>query len=245
LYSYGFGQLEVVQLPAFEDNYLYLLSTDERATWIAIDPGDAAVIDAGLEVLGGRLESILLTHHHMDHVGGAAGLKEKHGALIYGPQNCLKDCEVGISSVDHDAREFEGPVIEVLDVPGHTACHVAYYLPQSSCVFVGDTLFAMGCGRLFTGTMEDLHASVQTLFSLPDETQVFCAHEYTLRNFAFAESLGRLSDEQIMRKQEVEAKRQQGLPSVPFAVADEKATSPFYTGSLERFNKYRNLRDRF
>ncbi len=245
MHSYVYGELEVVQLLAFADNYLYLISSDSRQTWTAIDPGDAGVIEQALEQLGGRLTRILATHHHVDHVGGIAKLKDLFGAKVYGPQNCKKDCRVGISSLDKDSSELEDHRIRLLEVPGHTACHVAYYFAEHSCVFVGDALFAMGCGRLFTGTMENLHASVQNLLSLPEKTQVFCAHEYTLRNFEFAESLGRLSPEQKARKNRVLTLRKDELPTVPFLVADEKATSPFYTSSLAKFKECRLLRDIF
>ena len=245
MFEYSFDRLEVVQLPAFQDNYLYLLSADGRKSWTVIDPGDPKVIADGLKKLGGSLTKILLTHHHLDHIGGALKLKQDYGAEVYGPTNCKTVCGVGIEATDKDATQLQDPSIQVLDVRGHTACHVAYYFSDSGCIFVGDSLFAMGCGRLFTGTMQNLHGSVQKILALPEETKVFCAHEYTQKNISFAESLGDLTKSQLERKFKVADLRSQQKPSVPFTIAEEKATSPFYTDSYTEFARLRELRDQF
>jgi len=216
--------LEIVPLPAFADNYLWLLLRGDAA--VIVDPGDAAPVEQALAARKARLTAILVTHHHFDHVGGIAALASRHEVPVYGPA-----AEAGaIKGLTRPLRE--GDCVEVLDttlavweVPGHTLGHIAYV--ADDFVLCGDTLFAAGCGRLFEGTAAQLHASLSRLAALPPDTRVYCTHEYTLANLAFAAAVEpgqpAIQDE-IAR---VRALRAQGLPSLPTTIGHERRINPF------------------
>lgn len=216
----------VLAVPAFSDNYLWLIHNGVHA--VVVDPGDAAPIVAALEKHQLTLVAILLTHHHSDHVGGVAALLQRFPVPVFGPRH-----EV-ITGVSHALSEGEAATIPalalqftVLEVPGHTRGHIAYVEPAQRWLFCGDTLFAGGCGRLFEGTPRQMVDSLAKLTALPDATQVFCAHEYTLSNlrFALAAEPGNLALQARMVAEQ--AKRDQGLATVPSNIALEKATNPF------------------
>ena len=174
---------DVVALPAFSDNYLWLLFSATHA--VVVDPGDAEVVERALAQRSLALAGILLTHHHDDHSGGAAALAAAHGCAVYGPQR--PDLPVVTHPVrDGDCLELLGTTFIVLALPGHTRDHLGYWCEPAQAVFCGDTLFASGCGRLFEGTPAQMHASLQSLAALPSATRVCCAHEYTLSNLRFA-----------------------------------------------------------
>lgn len=219
--------MTLIPLPAFQDNYLWLLQDGPRA--IVVDPGDAAPVLAALQQAAARLEAILVTHHHGDHTGGVAALREATGALIYGsagepmPEPCQR--VRGGDTVDVLGLRFE-----VIDVPGHTAGHVAYYCPDvdgAPLLFCGDTLFSGGCGRLFEGTPAQMHDSLQRLAALPGPTRVCCAHEYTLSNLKFAREVEPGNENLIHYTQRCEALRAQDLPTLPSTMAQERAINPF------------------
>ena len=177
---------DVVALPAFSDNYLWLLFSATHA--VVVDPGDAEVVERALAQRSLALAGILLTHHHDDHSGGAAALAAAHGCAVYGPQR--PDLPVVTHPVrDGDRLELLGTSFIVLALPGHTRDHLGYWCEPAQAVFCGDTLFASGCGRLFEGTPAQMHASLQRLAALPPATRVYCAHEYTVANLRFAKSL--------------------------------------------------------
>ncbi len=215
---------DVIRISAFKDNYIWLLRSGRAA--VVVDPGDASPVLATLEREGLFLSAILITHHHADHQGGVAELLAQYPAEVFGPATesitgvtrPLHGGEtIGIASLPVDFR--------VLAVPGHTLGHLAYY--GAGCLFCGDTLFGAGCGRLFEGMPAQMADSLTRLAALPDETAVYCAHEYTEANLRFALAVepgnARLQDRVI----EVSAARARGLPTVPSTLLLEKITNPF------------------
>jgi hydroxyacylglutathione hydrolase len=220
--------LRVVPVPAFQNNYLWLVHDGAHAA--VIDPGDAAPILAQLAALGLTLSAILLTHHHNDHIGGVPALLAHAAVPVFGPRND------GIAAVtvpldDGDLIDVPGLALSlrVLDVPGHTLGHIAYLRdsPAPRWLFCGDTLFAGGCGRLFEGTPAQLAASLDKLAGLPDDTLFFCAHEYTLANLAFAQAVEPGNAAIAPRIAAEQAKSAAGLPTIPSTIGLEKATNPF------------------
>lgn len=220
--------LSVLAVPAFKDNYLWLVHDGSNAA--VIDPGDAEPILAALAAHHLTLTAILLTHHHADHIGGVPALLRHADVPVYGPQND------GIAAVSVPLAEGDRVVVPgldlafgVLEVPGHTLGHIAYVRasPGEPWLFCGDTLFAAGCGRLFEGTPGQMSASLDKLAALPDDTKVFCAHEYTMANLQFALA-AEPGNQEITRRIDTEgAKRAEGMPTIPSTVGLEKATNPF------------------
>jgi hydroxyacylglutathione hydrolase len=215
-------------VPAFKDNYLWLIHDGVHAA--VVDPGDAEPILAALQANGLTLTAILLTHHHADHIGGVMRLLEHSNVPVFGPRHD------GIATVNHplvegDRVKVPGLALElaVLDVPGHTIGHIAYVREDEGArwLFCGDTLFGGGCGRLFEGTPAQMAASLAKLAALPDDTLVYCAHEYTLANLRFAEALEPGNRALQMRIANDSQLRGTHLPTIPSTIAIEKATNPF------------------
>jgi hydroxyacylglutathione hydrolase len=214
----------VEPIPAFDDNYLWLLVRGTDAA--VVDPGDAAPALHRLQQRNLRLRAILVTHHHGDHVGGVAALAQATGARVYGPRHesiPARDVALG----GGERIDVLGATFEVLAVPGHTLGHVAYHAPSLRVLFCGDTLFAAGCGRLFEGTAEQMAASLARLAGLPADTRVYCAHEYTLSNLRFARAVEPDNEALLQRQQACIALRERGEPTVPSTIAEELATNPF------------------
>lgn len=213
---------EILLIPAFNDNYIWLLVRDGRAA--AVDPGDATPVIARLEALQLRLETILVTHHHADHQGGVAELVERWHPRVFGPeQESITGCSDPLSGGERIA--VLGYPGDVLAVGGHTRGHIAYHFP--GLLFCGDTLFGAGCGRLFEGTPAQMHSSLARLAALPDETKVYCAHEYTETNLRFALAVEPQSVALRERAERVARIRAAGLPSIPSTLREEKDTNPF------------------
>jgi len=224
--------LNVFPVPAFKDNYIWLISCGSVA--VVVDPGDASPVEATLRERGLELGAILLTHHHADHVGGVAALSAARSNAIdvYGPRTENID---GVSRPLDDGDVVTLPSIglsfDVIAVPGHTRGHIAYYGADAPpMLFCGDTLFAAGCGRLFEGTAAQMHASLSRLAALPGETRVYCAHEYTQANLRFARAVEPDSPALIERERSVAAMREQRQPSLPSTIALECSTNPFLRG---------------
>jgi hydroxyacylglutathione hydrolase len=222
------SDLAVLTVPAFKDNYLWLIHDGVHAA--AVDPGDGEAILAALDAHHLTLTAILLTHHHADHIGGVPTLLSRTKVPVFGPR---RD---GIDAVTNPLGEGDritvpglGLELDVLDVPGHTKGHIAYvrHTPGEHWVFCGDTLFAGGCGRLFEGTPAQMAQSLGKLAALPDDTQVYCAHEYTLANLRFADAVEPGNQGLQLRLRDESAKRSAGLPTVPSSIGLEKGTNPF------------------
>jgi len=215
---------DVIRIPAFKDNYIWLLRKGASAA--VVDPGDARPVLDVIEREGLSLTTILVTHHHADHQGGVADLLARHPAEVFGPaaesitgiKRSLRGGET--VSVAGCAADFQ-----VIAVPGHTLGHIAYY--GSGCLFCGDTLFAGGCGRLFEGTAAQMLESLARLSALPDDTAVYCAHEYTQANLRFALAVEPGNPRLQRRVEEVAVARAAGLATVPSTIAIEKASNPF------------------
>ncbi|MCU6435847.1 hydroxyacylglutathione hydrolase [Undibacterium sp. Jales W-56] len=218
--------LSILTVPAFDDNYLWLIHDGSNA--VAVDPGDANAIISALDQHQLRLSAILLTHHHNDHIGGVPALLQRDQVPVYGPDND------GIAAVTHPVRQHQeftlpdlGLSLNVLAVPGHTSGHIAYFAPEQHWLFCGDTLFAGGCGRLFEGTPAQMLHSLDQLATLPEDTAVYCAHEYTMSNLRFAREVEPDNEALLRRISAEQAKRDQSIPTVPSQIGLEKLTNPF------------------
>jgi hydroxyacylglutathione hydrolase len=220
--------LQIHQIPCLQDNYGYLIHDPASRLTATIDTPDAAAIELALADRGWHLNFILNTHHHSDHAGGNLALKKKTGCVIVGSRSDAAripgvDVLVGEGDTftlgDHRAR--------VVETSGHTVGHICYLFEADGAAFVGDTLFSMGCGRLFEGTPAQMWTSLQKLSALPDATRVYCAHEYTAANGRFAVTLEPRNAALAERVREVAALRDAGLPTVPSTIGLEKATNPF------------------
>ena len=219
--------MNLLALPAFEDNYLWFLHDGQRA--LVVDPGDAEPVLEALQRLGLQLQGILVTHHHGDHTGGVAALRQATGATVYGPAR---------ERIPEPYQALHGGQTvsvlslgwQVIDVPGHTAGHIAYYAPavdDAPLLFCGDTLFSGGCGRLFEGTPAQMLASLDALAALPPATRVCCAHEYTLSNLRFALAVEPGNAELINYARQCQQQREQGQSTLPSTIGTERAVNPF------------------
>ena len=220
--------LEIIQFPCFQDNYGYLLRDAATGVVAAADSPEPDRINAELEARGWGLDLILNTHHHWDHAGGNLALKARWGCVVIGPSGEAER----IPGLDRPVAE--GDVVDVgasrarvLETPGHTLGHVVYVFDADRAAFVGDTIFALGCGRLFEGSPAQMWASLSKIAALPDDTRLYCAHEYTAANARFALSID--GDNAALRTREAEIRRlrAQDAPTVPSTVADERAANPF------------------
>jgi hydroxyacylglutathione hydrolase len=220
--------LEIHQIPVLSDNYVYLAHDAASGQTAVVDPATTDEVFAALEEKGWQLTHILNTHHHMDHVGGNEVLKAATGCTIVGPK-ADKDRIPGIDVAlgDGDSYALGGSEAKVFDVPGHTKGHIAFWFEDSDALFCGDTLFALGCGRMFEGTADQMWNSLSKFRDLPGQTQVYCAHEYTQANAAFAVTVEPDNENLVSRAAEIDALRAQGKRTVPSSLAEELATNPF------------------
>lgn len=220
--------MDVHLIPALSDNYVYLFRDPATGTVGVVDPSEAAPVVAALDRLGWPLDVVFNTHHHADHIGGNAGLVHRYRCRVVGPLAERERIEgMDVMLDDGDTWRFGDQEVRCLSVPGHTRGHVAFWLPETDALFCGDTLFAMGCGRLFEGTPEQMWRSLGTLRALPPDTRVFCGHEYTLSNARFAAAVEPDNALVADRLAEAEAARAAGRPTIPTTIAAEKAANPF------------------
>lgn len=241
------ARLEIVPVPALSDNYVWLLRDEATGTVAVVDPGEHGPVEAALAARGWEPALILLTHHHGDHVGGVAALKAAHGAAVIGAAadaHRLPALDRAVSPGDTVAvGESEAVVI---DTPGHTRGHIAYHFPEAGVLACGDTLFSLGCGRMFEGSAEEFFAALTRLAALPDDTLVLCGHEYTQSNARFALTVEPDNAALRARAAEVEAQRAAGRPTVPVTLGAEKAANPFlHARDAAAFAALRAAKDSF
>jgi hydroxyacylglutathione hydrolase len=237
----------VQAIPMLSDNYSWLLTETVSGKTGIVDPAEAAPAIAVLEAQGRKLDVIFLTHHHPDHVGGAEELRARYGATIVGfgaDAHRLPALDVAVH--EGSLVEFGVANAQVLEVPGHTLGHIAYYFAEGGLLFAGDTLFSMGCGRLFEGTAAQMFASFAKFAELPDETLLCCGHEYTASNGKFALAVEPENEALQARMKEVATLRAQGLATVPVSLGVERATNPFIrAATAEEFGERRTAKDNF
>lgn len=222
------SELIIHQIPVLKDNYVYLAHETESGATAVVDPAVSEPVLAALHEKGWRLTHILNTHHHGDHTGGNEALKLATGATIVGPRadrERIPGIDVALGEGEHYALGRETAL--VFDVPGHTRGHIAFWFANSRALFCGDTLFLLGCGRLFEGSPAQMWNSLGKLRSLPPETRIYCAHEYTQSNARFAVTVEPTNAALLARAKAIDAARVRGLPTVPATLGEEIATNPF------------------
>lgn len=219
--------MNLTAVPAFSDNYIWMIDDGRRA--IIVDPGEPGPVIAALDARRLALAGILVTHHHADHVGGVDALRSRLEGPVYGPagEKVPQPCE---GLVEGDSVEVMGLSFSVIDVPGHTAGHIAFFNAEGAgapIVFCGDTLFSAGCGKLFEGTAAQMHASLTKLAALPDDSRVCCGHEYTLSNLKFAHAVEPANREITAHVELCASLRAEGKPTVPSPIGRERQINPF------------------
>lgn len=228
------SSLDILSIPAMTDNYIFLLRDHATGTTAVVDPSASRPVLDALASRGWRLDHVLVTHHHWDHTGGNIELKEATGCQVVGS---IRDAE-RIPGIDIAVEDGEHYAIgearaRVLAVPGHTHGHIAYWFPEAAAVFCGDTLFASGCGRICEGTADEMWHSLRRLRDLPEETLVYCGHEYTLCNLQFAVTVDPDNPALRERLAEVEALRRRRRPTVPSSIGVERVANPFLRADTE------------
>ena len=238
--------LEIVRVPVLSDNYAWLIHDADAGETVAVDPGEAAPVIAAAAARGWRIDQVWTTHWHPDHVGGNDALKAA-GARITGPAaEAAKIPMLDVLVGEGDSVRIGDHVAGVMTVPGHTAGHIAFHLADDGAIFTGDTLFAMGCGRLFEGSAAEMFANMQRYATLPDDTAVYCGHEYTQSNGRYALVAEPDNSAIVERMAAVDAARSRGEATVPTTIGAERATNPFLrAATADDFAKYRQGKDNF
>lgn len=233
---YHAKHLRVFQIPALNDNYVYVLHDTLSRKTAVVDPAEERSVSELLERENYRLSLILNTHHHLDHVGGNKLLKSRFSCEVYSSaydKSRIPTADRGL--IEGDVIMLGRHRIEVISTPGHTLGHIVYWLPEHELLFSGDTVFVMGCGRLFEGDAEMMWSSLQKILALPATTRIFCAHEYTLANARFAARVGHLPPSFPTYLEELQAKRSAFIPTVPTTLADERLYNPFLKAGDEEW----------
>ena len=252
-------QLEII--PCLNDNYSYLIKDDQTSTVAIIDPSEFGPCDKKINEKYKKLDFILNTHHHFDHVGGNTELKKKYGSKILGFEKDKKRIPA-IDVLLKDDQEFKIGSLDfkTIFIPGHTLGHIAFYLEKEKVIFTGDTLFSLGCGRVFEGTYEEMFNSLKKIKSLPEDTKIYCGHEYTKNNFEFCFKFNPNNDHLKNKQKEIDSKIKEGKPTIPSTIKEEIKTNIFLryddldvkgtlnlknASDLEIFTKLRDLKDNF
>lgn len=233
--------MTIIPLPAFHDNYIWLIVNESKHSFSCVDPGDAQPVLNYAKQNGLKLTNILITHHHQDHAGGISELLQSYPqANVYGPAD-PRIPHVSVVVRDEDIVHIDNLAFRVLSIPGHTSSHICYQEPTKSWLFCGDTLFSAGCGRVFDGTIEQLHHSILLLKNLPEDTKVFCGHEYTRHNLEFA-ALVDPKNETIQSYASYLQEKPE-LCSLPSTIALEKKINPFMRTHVPALQNYANSKD--
>ncbi len=216
--------MDILPLPAFTDNYIWLIEENGKAT--VVDPGDANVVENFLTEKNLKLENIFITHHHFDHTGGVQRLKESYNCDVYGPYNSPFN-GVDIKLKENDEIAIFNSSFKIIEIPGHTLDHIAYYSKNQNILFCGDTLFSGGCGRIFEGTPSQMYESLSKLSLLDKSTKIYCGHEYTQSNLNFAVKVEPSNDNLVKYKRKIDKKRLNNEISLPTSLELEKNINPF------------------
>ena len=238
---------KIYQIPLWEDNYIYIIKDNQKNKTAVIDPGDFDTVQKFLNKDNLKLDYILNTHHHWDHTGGNLKLQQEWDCQIYG----FKEDAKRIPGIDVGLTEGDTVLVgslcfEVLYVPGHTLGHIAFWNKENKILFCGDAVFAMGCGRLFEGSPQQMFNSLSKIKKLPEDSLIYCAHEYSLKNAKFALTVQPHNKELKERFKKVSLLREQGKAAVPFYLKEELLTNPFFIAkTVSEFTKIREQRDKF
>ena len=240
------GRLTVSAFPVLSDNYVWLINDVESGETAAVDPSVADPVLAAAEAQGLRITQVLNTHWHPDHTGGNDAIRDATGCTITGPSEAERVSKMDRIVLEGDRIQVGGSEAIVWDIPAHTAGHIALYFENEGMIFVGDTMFAMGCGRLFEGTAEQMYANMQRIAALPDDVRIYCGHEYTLANARFAAHVDPDNADVARRLEQVSALRETGQITLPTTVAEERATNPFVRAkNAQEFAELRAAKDSF
>ena len=238
--------MEIVAVPVLSDNYVWLIHDPESGETAAVDPSVAEPVLDAAAAKGWRLTHVLNTHWHPDHTGGNAGIQSATGASIIAPAEAGRVSRIDRIVAEGDRVRVCGAEAIVWDIPAHTAGHIAFYFEDDRMIFVGDTMFAMGCGRLFEGTATQMHANMQRIGGLPSDVRIYCGHEYTLANARFAIHAEPANAAIAARLERVKALRESGIITLPTSVAEERETNPFVRAvNEEEFARLRSEKDSF
>ena len=239
--------MKIEIIPCLKDNYSYLIIDEKKNTSCVIDPGESDPIIEYLEKNKINLKFILNTHHHFDHVGGNKNLKEKYKAQVIGfkeDKNRIPDIDILVD--DQETWIYENFETKIIHIPGHTTGHICFYFYNDKSVFTGDTLFSLGCGRLFEGTHTQMYESLKKIKNLPQDTRVYCGHEYTLQNSKFCITHDKNNQNLKNKIEEIKKRSQNNLPTIPSTIKDELECNIFLrSDNIENFSKLRDLKDNF
>ena len=239
--------MKIQIIPCLKDNYSYLIIDEENNIACAVDPSEAEPIIEYLESYQIKLKFILNTHHHYDHVGGNQKLKDKYGASVIGYKEDKERIPgINILVSDQETWIYKNFEAKIIHIPGHTLGHICFFFHKDKLVFTGDTLFSLGCGRIFEGTNHQMFNSLMKLKELPKETKVFCGHEYTLQNAMFCMIHDKNNKNLKAKINDIKIKLEAGLPTIPSTIKDELECNIFLRSrNVENFSKLRNLKDNF
>ena len=239
--------MKIKIIPCLQDNYSYLIINEKNNTACVIDPSEADPIIEYLENNKIKLKFILNTHHHYDHVGGNKKLKKKYGASVVGYKGDKERIpEIDTLVDDQEIWKYEEFEAKIVHIPGHTLGHIFFYFYNQKSVFTGDTLFSLGCGRIFEGTYSQMFNSLKKLKELPHDTKIFCGHEYTMQNSKFCMANDENNQNLISKIKEIKKKLQNNLPTIPSTIKEELDCNIFLrSNNVETFSKLRDLKDNF